>query len=96
MAPEDKPADDQLERFLLALKHMRYAAEDATREAGEGGKAQLGVLALKKDGKTGRIVCRFDAIEFFEDIAKFLGVPPLTDDDRMDCAARSIADWCRP
>lgn len=83
------------DRLLRGLKHMRLAAEFAkeTAEAG-GGKVKIGILATRADGAR-KIICTFDAPEFFEDIAAVLGVPPITADDKTECAIEMLVDECQ-
>jgi hypothetical protein len=72
-------------RLLEALPYFRHAANNAK----EGGKIQLGILSVK-DGKSGQIVARFDADDFFDDLALILDAPPQTKNDDMRAAAEAL------
>lgn len=83
------------ERLLRGLKHMRLAAEFAKETAeANGGTVKIGILATRADGAR-KICCTFDAPAFFDDLATVLGIPPLTEDDKLDCAADEIVDMVR-
>ena len=78
--------DELRKKMLLALPHLRFAAEEAKSEAGEGGKVLIGILVTKADG-TGKVLATFAAAEFVEDLAALLDAPALTDEDRADARA---------
>jgi len=72
-------------KMLEALPHFRHAVRQAAAE----GKVMIGVLSVKDDG-SGRVSARFDAPEFFEDLAALLDAPPETEDDRMQASAEEL------
>lgn len=78
--------DDLRKKLLLVLPHLRFAEEEAKREAGPDGKALFGILVTKADG-TGKVLATFEAGELVEDIAKLIDAPPFTEEDRADARA---------
>lgn len=74
--------DAAKERLLAALPYFRKAVSDAKKK----GAVQLGVLATNPDG-SGNIEVRFEASEFFDDLATVLGAPPQTEEDDMKAKA---------
>jgi len=83
--------DELRKKMLLALPHLRFASDEAKKEAGEGGKVLFGILVKKTDG-TGKVLATFDAGEFAEDLAILLDAPPLTEEDRADARATQFLD----
>lgn len=81
--------DELRKKVLLALPHLRFAAEEAKAEAGTDGKVLFGVLVKKPDG-TGRVLATFDAGEFVEDMAALIDAPPMTEEDRMSARAEQF------
>jgi len=79
-----KTRDDATRDLLSALPYFRKAVADVRAK---GGKVQLGVLSTNADG-SGKIEMRFDADEFFDDLALILNAPPQTEKD--DMAARAL------
>lgn len=83
--------EEAKEKILLALPYMRHAVEKAAAE----GSVEVGILATQPSG-AGRIVARFQAAEFFEDLATALGVGELTEAERLDAKAQAIVDAFAP
>lgn len=84
-------SDDPKAKILEFLKYARFAVQEAKAECEGWGSVKLGVLVWPNDGKkAGRVACRFDAPEFFEELATLLGAPPLTEEDILDCKAAQI------
>lgn len=83
--------DDAKARLLTALPFLRHAMEEALAEAGEGGNAGLGIIATKADG-SGKVIARFEAPAFFEDLAEVLGASELSDEDRAVARMRQFLD----
>ncbi len=83
--PENREAARQ--RMLSVLPHFRYAVRDAASK----GKVEIGILAVAPDGG-GHVVCRFDAEDFFKDLAHVLCAGPQTADDEMSAKAQQIVD----
>jgi hypothetical protein len=62
------------QRMLLLIPHIRHAIEEARTR----GKVELGILAVDASDGGGRVMCRFDAEEFFEDLAQLVGAATST------------------
>lgn len=81
--------DELREKMLLVMPHLRFAVEEATKEAAGAGTVEFGILVKNADG-SGKVVASFRAIEFIEDLATLLGAGPLTDEERMDARALKL------
>ena len=87
--------EEARQRVLQVIPHLRYAMKDAAKEAGEGGTVEIGILAVKHDGSGGRVVCRFNAGEFWEDLALVVNAPRQTEESEMDAKAQQLVDAVR-
>jgi len=79
--------DRAIDKMLIALPYMRHAVKDA---AGTG-KVHIGILSVKEDG-SGRVVAKFEAPEFFEDLALILDAPKQTEEDDLRASAVALLD----
>jgi len=71
----------------LAIGYMRHAAKDAAKD----GAVEIGILSVKESG-AGRVVARFEAPEFFEDLALIIGAPEQTKEDDLKAEAAQLLD----
>lgn len=78
------------EKLLAALPHLRYAM----KEAAQKGRPQVGILAATEDGG-GQVVARFEAPEFFDDLAVLIDAPPQTEEDDMEARAVKLVQGIR-
>lgn len=62
------------EKLRVALPYIRSALKDARGEAGGDGVVHLGILAVRAD-KSGKVICQFEAGEFFHDLAVAFDLP---------------------
>jgi hypothetical protein len=90
-----RTAEEAKRDFMIALPHFRHAMTLARDEAGDGGMIGIGIIAIPAGGQSGQIVARFNAAEFFEDLATLLGAPAQTEDDVLDAKAQQIVDMVR-
>lgn len=74
------------ERMLAALPYLRHAV----RQAKKTGKVQFGILSTSEEG-SGRIIAKFDADEFFDDLEVILGAPPQSTEDQLKAEALEFA-----
>lgn len=81
-----KSIDEAKADLLLALKHIRFAIEQAAKK----GTPKLGILSVHDDG-SGKIECKMDCT-FIEDVALMLGAPDLSEGDRRECSVRQFLD----
>lgn len=70
------------EKMLAGLPYLRIAA----MKAKVNGTVMLGILSVNPDG-SGQITARFEAQEFFEDLAAILGAGPITEEQHFDANA---------
>lgn len=77
--------EEAKERLLSALPHFRHAASLAKRD----GKMMLGILSVNDD-RTGKVISRFEADTFFDDLAAILDAPPQSEEDEMEAKAEAL------
>ena len=75
----------KLQRLREALPYLR----NAVAEASASGVAQLAVVSTKPDG-SGKLVCKFECVEFMADLAAVVGAGPQTEDDDARAEARKF------
>ena len=76
---------EQVQRLREALPYLR----NAVAEASASGVAQLAVVSTKPDG-SGKLVCKFECVEFMADLAAVVGAGPQTEDDDARAEARKF------
>jgi hypothetical protein len=76
-----------IKKMKLAIGYMRHAAKDAAKD----GVVEIGILSVKESG-AGRVVARFEAPEFFDDLALIIGAPEQTAEDDMKAEAAALLD----
>ena len=79
------PAQSEVQRLREALPYLR----NAVAEASASGVAQLAVVSTKPDG-SGKLVCKFECVEFMADLAAVVGAGPQTEDDDARAEARKF------
>lgn len=75
----------EVQRLREALPYLR----NAVAEASASGVAQLAVVSTKPDG-SGKLVCKFECVEFMADLAAVVGAGPQTEDDDARAEARKF------
>lgn len=75
----------EVQRLRKALPYLR----NAVAEASASGVAQLAVVSTKPDG-SGKLVCKFECVEFMADLAAVVGAGPQTEDDDARAEARKF------
>jgi len=83
--------EEAIDAMKSVIHHFRHSMEEAKSAAGPDGTVGFGILAVHKDG-SGVLISRFDAPEFFEDLALIIGAPPSTAEDKMDAIATQFMD----
>lgn len=83
--------DEIREKLLLALPYFRNAMKKATAEAPPGSTIGVGILHYTRSG-SGKIVAKFEAPEFFEDIAMLIDAPAYTEADDAMANEQAKAD----
>lgn len=76
------------EKLLLALPHFRYAMKCAAAEGGADNKIGIGIMYYGDKG--GKITARFEAPEFFEDLATLIDALPYTEEDEEGAKAEEF------
>lgn len=79
--------EEAIKKMLTALPYMRHAMA----EAAKNGSPHIGILSVKPDG-SGRVEAKFEAPEFFKDLAVILDAPAQTEEDNLNAGALSILD----
>jgi len=74
-------------KMLKAIPFMRHAVKDAAKK----GAVYFGILAVNSD-ETGQVVARFEASEFFDDLAALIDAPDQTEEDDLAALALRLAD----
>jgi hypothetical protein len=67
----------------------------AVKEAGVGGAVEIGLLAIPADNQGGRVVARFNAGEFWEDLAAVIDAPDESEETQSEAQAQHIVDTIR-
>lgn len=79
------------EKMLQVIPFLR----DAMKQAREEGEPMLGILAVNPSGG-GKVVCRFRADEFVDDLCEVLGVPKEnTEGEQLKVAAEKIVQMVK-
>ena len=85
MPTEAAQDQGEVQRLREALPYLR----NAVAEASASGVAQLAVVSTKPDG-SGKLVCKFECVEFMADLAAVVGAGPQTEDDDARAEARKF------
>jgi hypothetical protein len=84
---KEKRVEEARQKMLKAITFMRHAVKDAALK----GEVHFGILAVKPDG-SGSVVARFEALEFFDDLAALIDAPEQTEEDDLEASALKLAD----
>jgi hypothetical protein len=79
------------QRILQVIPHLRYSIKEAEKHFSGEGKVEIGILAVAHDGY-GKVISRFSANEFLEDLATVVCAGPQTKDNELEARARQIID----
>jgi hypothetical protein len=84
---EEKRRETAIDKMKKALPFMRHAVKLAAAD----GAVHFGILSVRPDG-SGTVMAKFEAAEFFDDLALIVGAPEQTKDDEMKAEAARILD----
>ncbi len=76
------------EDMRAVIPHFRYAIKQARKQAAPEDRIRLAVMIRKPDN-SGKVTASFDAEEFFDDLARVLGLPAENTKEE-DQAAKAI------
>ncbi len=79
---KEKRVQEARDKMLKAITFMRHAVKEAAKK----GEVHFGILAVNPDG-SGQVVARFEAPEFFDDLAAIIDAPEQTEEDDLEASA---------